>query len=304
MFFPMTHNPSEHGQAESPQKPFTIFIEHLDKTRDGHWRPAAHLRLSRAIRTSGFLNAVPAEELKHLLFLLSFLTANGDCLATVPQLAAAMKLSTIKAKARMQRLAEWQWQGQPVVCSTVLGNGLEAYALAPGAIPIEEEPMTPFPSDSRPPLPTAPREAIIAQSRERYGRPRAEVEHQIAEQMNWKNPPQAQQSSAANPVASNNAPSNTADAAPVDPNIELRQELVQVGILPEQADELIARFDPVRIRRQLMWLPYRIPRNRAGFLVAAIKDDYEAPPNLRRREVTQEEAASTTTPTNLPTDEC
>jgi hypothetical protein len=33
-----------------------------------------------------------------------------------------------------------------------------------------------------------------------------------------------------------------------------------------------------------MWLPYRRAKNPAGMLLAAVKDDYEAPPLMRRQE--------------------
>ena len=37
------------------------------------------------------------------------------------------------------------------------------------------------------------------------------------------------------------------------------------------------RYDALRIRRQLAWLPRRRAKNAAGYLLAAIKDDYAAP---------------------------
>ncbi len=52
--------------------PFSIHIEHLDVAPNGYFRPSAFLRLNADIRTSGFLLAMPAEELKSFLFLLSF----------------------------------------------------------------------------------------------------------------------------------------------------------------------------------------------------------------------------------------
>lgn len=55
-----------------------------------------------------------------------------------------------------------------------------------------------------------------------------------------------------------------------------------VGLLEEQADDLVKRFDAIRIRRQLAWLPLRQAKNRAGYLIAAIKDDYAAPKAVRQ----------------------
>src|SRR4028119_672954 len=86
------------------EPPFTLFIEHRDKTRDGHWRPEAFLMLSRSLRTSGFLVALPPEDLQSFLLLLTFLTPNGDCAPTVSQLATALRLSHAKTRARMDPL--------------------------------------------------------------------------------------------------------------------------------------------------------------------------------------------------------
>ncbi len=73
MSLPLFHYPP------GAEPPFTIFIEHIDKLRDVHWRPTAHVRLTPSLRTSGFLQALPPEEIKGFLTLLTFLTPNGDC---------------------------------------------------------------------------------------------------------------------------------------------------------------------------------------------------------------------------------
>lgn len=246
------------------EAPFTLFIEHRDKTQDGHWRPAAFAMLTKSLRTSGFLFALPPEDLKSFLLLLTFLTPNGDCAPTLPQLAEAFRLSQGKARARMERLLAARWHDQPIVLPHRFGT-VEAFAPSPGLLPVrEEEPK----ADEAPSLKSVPREIIIERSRRLYARPRAEVERQIAEMNEWKLPDD-------DATASGEAP-------PSDPNAELRSELLRAGLLPNQANELIARFDEVRIRRQLMWLPYRNVRKRAGFLIAAVKDDYEAPAGFGR----------------------
>jgi hypothetical protein len=169
---------------ENYTAPLRIRIERRDQTPDGHFRPRACVELTRTLRTSGFLSAIPAEELKSLLFLLSFVTANGDCFVTVPQLAQAMGVSPLKARARMRRLQQWQWQGHPVVACALIGNGLETYRLASQAFPILEDPAPALLSS--PPLATASRGEVIAHSRAQYTRPRDEVEKQILEQFGYK----------------------------------------------------------------------------------------------------------------------
>ena len=62
---------------------------------------------------------------------------------------------------------------------------------------------------------------------------------------------------------------------------QLRDALIQAGLYPEQADELLGEYDHERIGRQLAWLPYRGARSPAGMLMAAIRGAYEMPPAVR-----------------------
>ena len=285
--------PSNPDQPYEP--PFSIVIEHLDRSRDGHFRPATFLKLTAHLRTSGFLAAVPAEELKNLLWVLSFLTANGDCHPTIVQLAHVMHLSQGKVKARMQRLVEWRWQDRSLVMPLRLGNGLEAYALAPGAVPTREaDPQQEEEQNRQAPIIAAPRDAVIAYSRQHYARPRAEVEREIEQQMGWDPPPESEPleseyPKALRPAEVSSLPPSVAETDSVPQTTDaseewrsLQRQLQSVGLNKEQINDLMKRFDTLRIRRQLMWLPYRKVRNKIGFLIAAIEDDYEAPPTLRR----------------------
>ena len=58
---------------------------------------------------------------------------------------------------------------------------------------------------------------------------------------------------------------------------DLRRKLEAVGLTRDQVDMLLGQFDAACVQQQLDWLPYRNAKNPAGFLVAAIVDDYEAP---------------------------
>ena len=73
--------------------------------------------------------------------------------------------------------------------------------------------------------------------------------------------------------------------------------LLQVGLLPEQAETLLNAYDPLRIRRQLAWLPYRGAKNPAGMLLAAVKDNYEIPQLARLHDPHMEQAPGMLTPT-------
>ncbi len=107
---------------------------------------------------------------------------------------------------------------------------------------------------------------VVEHSRRTYARTREEVEREIEEMMNWRKKEEPQPKSLA-----------------LSPDEQkLYDELVAVGLLPEQAQELMKHFDALRIRRQLAWLPPRAAKNPAGYLLAAVKDDYAAPRNALR----------------------
>lgn len=260
MTFPHFHyNPNQ-------EPPFTVFIAHRDKESKGYWRPDAFVMLTKSLRTSEFLFALPPDDFKSFLLLLTFLTPNGHCAPALSQLAAALHLSQAKTRSRMQRLVTVRWHDQPIVLAQRSGSGSETYALAPGLLPVREEEPQPA---QVPVLRAAPRGAVIEHSRRTYARPRAEVEREIARLNNWKLPEDTKAGGESELVEDT-------------PQAALQRELMSVGLLKEQAEELVSRYDEIRIRRQLMWLPYRAVRKPAGFLMAAVKDDYAAPLNMPR----------------------
>ena len=257
------------------EPPFSILIAHHDTARAGYWRPQALVGLNKSLRTSGFLLALAPEDLKCFLLLLTFVSANGHCTASLSQLAGALHLSIGKTRERLKRLEAVRWLEQPLIFSHQAGSGLETYTLTPGLLPVVEESVA---VPTAPVLKGVPREVVIERSRSKYARPRAEVEAEIARLNGWQLPDEATAPPRKEPTTTE----------PLDPHqASARRELLRAGLLPEQADDLLARFDLVRIERQLMWLPYRNVRKPAGFLLAAIKDDYAAPLNWKPT-ITQE----------------
>ncbi len=253
------------------EPPFVIYLAHEDKTQ-GSWRPRAMLGLTPALRTSGFLSAIGPEELHSLLVLLSFLSPDGRLMAFTLSLAQALGTSPAKVRARFERLCEVRWLGQPIVFATQRGDGLDGFAPIPGFIPLVEEPPH---GENGPVIHVVPREAVIAHSRRTYARSRSEVEREIESMMNWKKP-QPSSPKLSSPTRSGTPPTPTPPTVTSE-QAELLSQLLEVGLLPEQADDLMKRYDALRIRRQLAWLPRRRAKNAAGYLLAAVKDDYAAP---------------------------
>lgn len=266
-------------ESENPQlPPMSIIVVPRDIGREGSWRPDAFIGMNKTLRVSGFLMALPPEDLKSLLVMLTFISANGHCTVMVQQLAAAFHLSPKKTRLRMNRLVDFRWLNQAIIRYDKAANGIETYALTPGFLPFVEERINPLP---KPPLKVARREAVIEHSRRKYARTRQEVEAEIARLNGWK------------PIGEK----ATAEIEPLDPKVaKVREALIEVGLLAQQADELLERYDIPRIEQQLAWLPLREARSPVGFLLSAIKNDYEAPlgwkPDVPQKPVEQPQELS------------
>lgn len=248
-------NSPDMSSSEAAEKPFVILLHRRDHLLSGYFRPEATVTISPALRTSGLLLALPPEEVKSLLLMLTFVTPNGWCQPAVQQLAGAMRVSEAKARARIQRLQDFRWQGRVLVTEIKRESGMDSFTLSPAVVGLQDAPEPP--QEVAAPLPPSSRDVIIARSRALYARPRAEVERMIAEQMGWK---------------------EVGDS----PEAQLRRRLMGVaGLLREQIDLLITQYPQERIERQLAWLPHRRAKSPARFLMAAIENDYDPPPVIR-----------------------
>ena len=250
-------------KANLQDAPFVI--EHRQEdSRGATFRPSARLILTERVRTSGLWRSLAPEDCQTLVLLLTFVTSNGWCRPTLWELADAMDVSQAKATSRLERLTRTQWNGQPLAALLARPDGLDAYI--PGQPLVTHEEALP-PEPARPaPLRTAGREAVVAYSRARYAKPRAEVERQIGEMMGWGPPA---------------FPGD--DPAVAEGKQRAFQAMTDVGMPKEQALDLLGRFDLGPIERQISWLPSRHAKQPARFLAAAIEGGYDMPPGLRRQ---------------------
>lgn len=274
----MSADNSSSKEKEEGRAPFLIRVEHLDTDRRGAFRPAAFVRFASSLRTSGLLAAMPPEAIKDLLTLLTFISPNGVCAPHIELLAEAMGVPVAKARNRIERLSGVRFQGQRLVVGNQHANGLETYSPLPWLAPVHEDETSPAPLGAlQPVLYAAPRQAVIDHSRATYGRPRAEVELEVERQLGHHRPNDASATKKAS--AAEEQPHQSENDS--NEMTEMRKLLIEAGLLAEQAESLLERYDLLAIRRQLAWLPYRGANNPAGFLMAAVKDNYEAPPTLR-----------------------
>lgn len=266
---PLLIPPQDISLSESaPLRPFIVRMHRAEETSGGYFRPTASVEISPVLRTSGLLRALPADHLKSLILILTFVSPNGDVLPTVQQLAEAAQSNETIFRQNLAPLTSFTWQGERVVRVLARESGMDAITISPHLVAVEHDAPASF--DTRPVLKAVGRDRLIAHSRATYARPRAEVERDIAERMGWEYPASSVEQ---------------AESTPVEQAVlKLRRRLLAVGVAKEQADFLLSRCEIADIEQQLNWLPYRHAKIPAKFIVAAIMGHYEAPPMLRGSE--------------------
>ena len=158
--------------------------------------------------------------------MLTFLTPNGWCRPTLSHLAEAMQLSEAKARARMQRLEQAHWRGQPLVRHLPHEEGAGAWTPAPALLDVQQAP--PEMAAEEPQPKPAGHAAVVAWSRARYAHPRQEVEADIARRMGW------------------GPPAFDGDDPAVAQGKQLAYgQLTGFGLSKEQALDVLARFGPI-----------------------------------------------------------
>lgn len=260
MFNPMSHPPESFVESGFPDAPFVVVNErkHLI-SGSATFHPDAHLVITPTLRTSGLLSSLSSEDLKNLLYVLTFVTPNGNCSPTLSELAQAMGVSAMKVRLRLNRLIAFQWRNEPLVYYLERESGMNGFTPSHSLIGVVSE--VPRPPEEPPPI-QSHRDEILALSREKYARPREEVEREIAELNGWE------------------VPEQFATEEEKERN-ELLRRLCAVGLERGQANEILSQYPAERIRRQLDWLPSRGARLPDRYLVAAIEGDYEAPQRQR-----------------------
>jgi len=259
------------------EKPFLVEIRQERPQRNGSFVPAASLKVTESLRTSGLLHALEPDDLKSLMYLLTFLTPEGNCTVSSPILASGMQVSTNQAKARMHRLAKRRFLENAIITEIAHENGLFTYSLHPRWVGYEH--LTVSPPHPTSPVRVSSRSTIVAHSRQQYARPRAEVEKMVAEQLGH-------------------------DTTETEEQKKFRIRLENAGLNGQQAKEVIATHPADVIAQQLDWLPYRHAKNPAGYLLAAIEGRYQEPKAFRsQRFVLEEKPVAGTTMKNEFQDE-
>lgn len=236
--------------------------------RGTRFQPEARLYLNESLRTSGLLASLPDREVRNLLWLLTYLNPSGQIFAPLPLLSRDMGLSEREIRKQLLALATFHWRGAPLA-RHLQESAMERFTL--GSQLLGEETLDtslPLPLPEALPRAMASREAIVEMSREKYGRPRLEVEKIVLEQLGY------------HPEESSETPEG-----------EVRRGLRAVGVERDQIDALLEEFGVEACHRQVRWLPLRGAKSPGRYVVAAIQENYGPPRGLRAVEIQASEPA-------------
>ena len=231
-------------------------VEHRrEGMRPTQFVPDTRLVIAPALRTEGFLAIIPDREFRALVAVLTFLTPDGRIQATANQVAQSLGVSEKHAGERLQALCKLSWQGFPILVAVTREKAPTFYAPGYGIVTHAHEEKENNSTGDSVPYTTASREELIAQSREKYAKPREEVERIVAKGLGHEE-----------------SEDDTPDAV-------LRRALLGVGLTRDETETLLTGFPHDAIQKQLGWLPERGARNPARYLLAAVRGDYAAPIN-------------------------
>lgn len=262
MEHPDGENQIDSQSAGDTRTPFVIEVTH-NRDRKGGVTPSSRVILSPRLRASGLLRALAPEDLKCLLFVLTYATPNGHFYASTQQLAAAMNVSESKARQRMRRLTEPIFEGRPLLAEIVRESGLDTFSPLPElaeTVVINPDP----PRHGAPSVQVARAEDLVALSRENHAQPRAKVERDIALRNGWPLPEGAE------------------PLTPDELRPALEARMIKIGLMPDVVGTLLRNYPLQAIQRQIEWLPYRGAKFPDRYLLAAIEGDYSMPAELGR----------------------
>ena len=247
--------------------PFTAVTRRTKAKSNGSHLPLAEVSFDRGLLSSGLLARLSGTDAKTLLAILSTVTANGRVCAPTVLVARALGVPAFVAKARLVALSLRTWRGRPVVYR--VGDGASTgYSLSPEIVgqrlgPLERE------DDPERVIVAAGRHAVVEHARQRYSKPKDEVEAELAAAYGWVLPEEIE---AARATVKEPEPTLERDER------HAKERLIKHGVEPLVADDLVRRYGRDRVARQIAYLSFRKAKTPAKVLVSAIAGDWEPPP--------------------------
>ena len=224
------------------------------------------LKITRAIRYSGFLAIHSPQDFQTLIALYTFASREGKVRVSCKSLAFALNLSEKQASIRLKRICNLRWKGSPLVIKISSSKAKFAphrYCLSVpnGLMFIQEESR-----DKR----LAPVSVCHAETQqEKKWLPLSKAIEQHKGQTKGSPVPEAE-------VRHNNV------VKKINNNItNSKQKLFELlkakGMTERIALDLVEKYPAERIMAQLKMLPHRRATNPAGMLIKAIQENWDPP---------------------------
>jgi hypothetical protein len=215
------------------------------------------LKITRAIRYSGFLAVHSPQDFQTLIALYTFANREGKVRVSCKSLAFALNLSEKQASLRLKRICRIKWQGRPLVIK--ISSNKAKFAPNRYCLKLPDELM--FIQEE-------------SQSQKTSKESKWTPLKKAIEQRKWKTKgtPVPEAEVRHNNVVENN---KTTD------NNQLISLLKAKGITEAIAKGLVEKYPAERILAQLKMLPYRRANNPAGMLIKSIQENW-GPPQAHR----------------------
>lgn len=245
--------------------PFTVVNRRADAKANGEFTSIAEASFDVGLLSSGLLAALSGTNAKTLIAVLSTVTANGRVCAPPHLVARTLGVPVVVARARLLALSMRSWRGRRIVFG--IGDGANAgYSVSPEIVGQRLGPLEYVDTEPRT-IAVAGRD-VFQHAREKYSRPRAEVERELASVHGWVLP---EEYAVAAGMAREPEPALGTDGRHV------RERLMRHGVDRHATDDLVRRCGRDRVARQIAYLPYRRAKAPTRALVSAIAADWEPP---------------------------
>lgn len=266
---------------------------------------ALSVMIDRTIRSSGLLAFLSPEDFQTLIALWTFVDESGRCDLSARTLGQTLDLSEKQAQKRLKKLCSLRWHGRPLV---VRENGRETGRFLPTGYRVMEIAglkVIPYsilqvgkPSGGGSNGETREQDADAVPRREgtaslpkrtsTSGTPVPEAERKAHNSSGITDNNCVGVSS----VNNKHTEEKTNDMRSAGEKKRIFNMLLGSGVSGSIASELLERYPPERIARQLQMLPFRNAKEPAAMLIKAIKEDWAAPAAYlaRKREEAERKA--------------
>ena len=245
--------------------------------------------IDRMVRNSGLLAYLSPECLQTLVALLTFADGSGRCELSARIMAQTLNLSENQARKRLNKLCSITWQGKPLVTKEDGRSYGKFLSVVYRVVELDGISLTPMDK------------AEVRNCNDDGSGVEGEVantdvvHHPIDEECASSSAPPVVTGECNDMCVVNNINKHITtqnESGISDVRTRIYHLLINAGVSENIASEMMERYPPERIVRQLRMLPFRNAKEPAAMLVKAIKEDWSAPAAyiVRQREESSRKA--------------